>query len=117
MGFIVDASILLFLVHKLSLEISYSRFFSFLCAVFITWLINRKFTFPKVKNINKRKEYGLYFVIQMMGAFLNYIIFISLVYFHSFFEEYLIIPLAIASLSGMFFNFFMIKKKIYNSFS
>lgn len=116
-GFMVDASILLLLVNKLSFEISYSRFFSFLTAVFITWLLNRKFTFKKGLSSNKKKEYLSYLIIQVIGALLNYIIFINLVYFYEFFEEHLILPLAIASLFGMFFNFFMIRKKVYKSIS
>ncbi|MFA9372519.1 MAG: GtrA family protein [Poseidonibacter sp.] len=113
-GFLVDASILLFLVHKLNMDINISRVFSFLFAVLVTWLLNRKFTFSLNSKYKKRKEYIYYMSIQTIGALLNYTIFISLVYSYKVFQEYLILPLAIASIIVMFFNFFMIRNKIYN---
>ncbi len=112
-GFIVDALVLLFLVEVFFLSIEVSRFFSFLVAVFITWLLNRNFTFKKSKGFSKKKEYILYLLIQAMGACINYFIFIVLVYNFELFKEYLILPLAIASLTAMFFNFFVLKKKIF----
>lgn len=114
-GFIVDASILLFFVHIINLSIEFSRIISFISAVFITWLINRSFTFAKNTDFNKKKEYGLYFVLQTIGALINYVIFIILVRKYTFFEENLIIPLGIAAIIAMFFNYFSIKKLIYNN--
>lgn len=113
-GFLVDALILLILVHKLNMDINISRVFSFLFAVLVTWLLNRKFTFSLNSKYKKRKEYIYYMSIQTIGALLNYTIFISLVYSYKVFQEYLILPLAIASIIVMFFNFFMIRNKIYN---
>lgn len=113
-GFLVDALILLILVHKLNMDINISRVFSFLFAVLVTWLLNRKITFSLNSKYRKRKEYIYYMSIQTIGALLNYTIFISLVYSYKVFQEYLILPLAIASIIVMFFNFFMIRNKIYN---
>ena len=114
-GFIIDASILLFLVNVLLLEISTSRFFSFLIAVLVTWLLNRKFTFNNKKsNYSKRREYSYYLSIQTLGVFFNYAIFIILVKTMPFFEQYLVLPLAVSSIIIMFFNFFMLKKRVYN---
>lgn len=113
-GFIVDAIILLLMVNLFFFSVSFSRFLSFLCAVFVTWILNRSFTFNKKNKNSLKKEYGYYLFIQTLGAIVNYGIFISLVKNFEFFENYLIIPLAIASLTAMFFNFFMIKKKVFN---
>lgn len=112
-GFITDASVLLFFVNFLDFSIEVSRIFSFLVAVLVTWVLNRSFTFSS-RKYSKSKESTLYFVIQTLGAFLNYIIFLILVYSFPIFKEYLIIPLAIASIVVMFFNFFTIKNKVYN---
>lgn len=116
-GFIVDASILLFLVELLELNIPFSRFISFLFAVFVTWFLNKNFTFSKNEKIKKKKEYTLYLLIQSIGASLNYLIFILLINVSELFKENLLLPLAIASVIAMFFNFFTLKKKLYNSFS
>ncbi|WP_072679786.1 GtrA family protein [Arcobacter sp. LA11] len=114
-GFIVDATILVYLINSLSFEIPFARIISFIIAVFVTWTLNRNFTFTKNRNFEKRKEYIYYLSIQTIGALLNYIIFILLVYFDEFFKNNIIISLAIASVLAMFFNFFMIKRKIYNN--
>ncbi len=112
-GFIVDALILLILAKFLNFDIAVSRFFSFLSAVLVTWILNRTFTFNVKNNHSKKREYLYYLVIQSIGAFFNYSIFIFLIKNNSFFEEYLIITLAIASLTTMFFNFINTRIFIY----
>lgn len=112
-GFIVDASILLVCSSIFEFDIPSSRLISFLCAVFVTWILNRNFTFSKQEELKKKKEYTLYLIIQIIGALINYSIFITLINMEQFFKEYLIIPLAIASIVAMFFNFFISKKFIY----
>lgn len=112
-GFIVDASILLFLVNILIFDIAFSRACSFSCAVFVTWLINRKFTFEQSSKYSKSKEYFIYFFIQIFGALINFIIFILLVNNIEFMKKILIIPLFIGSIFSLIFNFFCIKRGVY----
>ncbi len=114
-GFIVDASILLFFVHTIGYPIALSRILSFSSAVFVTWIINRNFTFSKNSNLNKKKEYIFYLIIQTIGALINYVIFIILVYKFEFMEDYLILPLGFAAIIAMFFNFLMMKKYLYKN--
>lgn len=113
-GFFIDSSVLLFFVHVIEYPIPIARFFSFSVAVFFTWLINRNFTFSKNCTFNKRKEYLIYFIIQTIGALINYVIFIILVYKFEFMKTYLVLPLAFAAVIAMFFNFFTLRKYIYN---
>lgn len=112
-GFVVDASILLLLVYIYDFNILFSRVIAFFIAVLITWIINRNFTFSNNSSYKKGKEYIYYLIIQGMGALLNLLIFMLLIYSFKIFEENLILPLAIASIIVMFFNFFVIKIKIY----
>ena len=113
-GFAADALVLLLFVEKFLFSIEVSRIFSFLFAVFVTWLINRRYTFKERKKYSKKKEYFYYLIIQTVGAGINYMIFIFLVKSNIFFEKNLIFALAIASLIAMFFNFFMLKRKLFN---
>ena len=113
-GFIVDAIILLVLVHIFDQTIIFSRIIAFFLAVFVTWIINRNFTFLRNTSYKKGKEYIYYLTIQTIGAILNLIIFIVLIDFVELFKNYLILPLGIASILVMFFNYFMIKNKIYS---
>ena len=96
-------------------SIELSRAISFLIAVFTTWILNRTFTFTNSNLFSKKKEYFRYLIIQTVGALLNYFIFINLVYYFAIFESYLILPLSIASIFAMFFNYFFIKKTIYSN--
>ena len=113
-GFIVDASILLYLVHIENFSIIFARTLSFIVAVFVTWILNRYFTFSQnTKKNTKSKEYIKYLSIQTAGIGINFLVFFSLIYTFNPLKEILIIPLAIASIVAMFFNFFIIKNKIY----
>ncbi|WP_421715892.1 GtrA family protein [Arcobacter arenosus] len=114
-GFCVDASVLVIGVNLFLFSIESSRLISFLCAVFVTWLLNRTFTFSRNQSFSKRKEYILYLIIQSIGAFLNYGIFILLIYMNEFFEYYLIVTLAISSIIVMFFNYFASKKIVFKA--
>lgn len=111
-GFIVDATFLFLFIKYLFWDMSFSRALSFLIAVFVTWLLNRSFTFIK-SSYSKKKEYSYYLIIQILGAFLNYAIFIILIKSFVFFENYFILALAIASFFAMFFNFIVMKKKLF----
>lgn len=113
-GFIVDASVLLYLVHIENFSIIFARTLSFIVAVFTTWILNRYFTFSKSeKKDTKSKEYIKYLSIQTAGAGINFLVFFGLIYIFEALKDILIIPLAIASIAAMFFNFFFIKNKIY----
>lgn len=113
-GFIVDASVLLYLVHIENFSIVFARIISFIVAVFATWILNRYFTFSKSeKKDTKSKEYIKYLSIQTAGAGINFLVFFGLIYIFEALKDILIIPLAIASIAAMFFNFFFIKNKIY----
>lgn len=111
-GFSADALVLLLLIEKFLLSIELSRFCSFLFAVFVTWFLNRIYTFQASKY-SKKKEYIYYLLVQTIGAFLNYSIFIFLAKKFLFFEKNIIFALAVASLFAMFFNFFTLKKKLF----
>lgn len=113
-GFSVDALVLLFFVHIVEYSIPVARLSSFLIAVLVTWLINRNLTFSKNNKFTIKKEYFLYLFIQTIGALINYIIFIILVYNFELFKSYLVLPLGFASIIVMFFNFFMLKKFIFS---
>jgi len=113
-GFIVDSSVLMFLVHVEELSILFSRLISFITAVFVTWLLNRYFTFSASSiNISKSKEYFQYLIIQTIGAGLNFSIFFVLIYMFESMKEILVIPLAIGAVFSLIFNFLVIKKKVY----
>lgn len=114
-GFLFDTTVFFILVDLIDLNIICSRILAFIFAVFLTWIINRNFTFCNSSSKIKSREYLYYFIIQTIGALLNLIVFSSLIYSFKIFQEILIIPLMIGSITAMFFNFILIKTKIYSN--
>lgn len=113
-GFIVDTTILLYLVYIWQAPLFISRTISFMIAVYVTWLLNRNVTFKSShKKYKKTKEYMYYFTIQSIGGLINFIVFFILIYFDTFFYNNLIISMAIASITAMLFNFFVSKYKLF----
>ncbi|MEA3289167.1 MAG: GtrA family protein [Campylobacterota bacterium] len=113
-GFIADASILLYLVEILNTNITPARFISFICAVFVTWILNRYFTFSdSEKKYKKHKEYFIYLTIQSIGALINFTVFFTLIALYENLEKILIVPLAIGSIAALVFNFTFIRSKLF----
>ena len=115
LGFIVDSSLLIYCVDNLEFNIVVSRLISFSCAVFVTWGINRIFTFKYDNKSNKSKEYSKYFFIQVLGAMINFSIFITLIYMVDALKSMLLIPLFVGAIVSLFFNFKFTKMKVYNN--
>lgn len=110
-GFIVDASTLLFLTNYLGSYLS--RFISFSLAVAATWALNRKFTFNMARGRNLISEFYKYFMGMFVGGLINigtYSIIISII---GKSKESMLMALAAASLAGMAFNFTVSKWLIF----
>ena len=109
-GFIVDALILNLLIFEFDWGYYTARIASFGIALPCTWILNRIWTFRHQASANRTIEYSLYAVIQTTGALLNFAIYSRLIYVSDFAKQYPIIPLAIASLCAMLFNFFAARR-------
>lgn len=71
-GFSTDAIILYLLVHA-GMGPLIARVFSFLAAVFVTWTLNRNWTFAgNGKNGDVKRQYAAYFAVQIGGVLVNY---------------------------------------------
>jgi putative flippase GtrA len=93
-----------------------SRAVSFTCATFVTWLLNRKFTFrsrafpPPRANT---REYSLYLVVQVAGATLNFGIFGALLVLWPVLRQVPVIPLSGGAVVALFFNFAMLRRYVF----
>ena len=71
LGFAVDTMVLYALIE--SMGPFYARLFSFVAAVFATWLANRNLTFREKKsNLTKPAEFAAYFGLMLLGGAVNY---------------------------------------------
>lgn len=117
-GFVVDAFLLTVMTAKLGMDIFSSRTVSFVCATLVTWLLNRRFTFsPKAsrKSQARKKEYFLYLTIQVVGAALNFVVFLALIEWRPMLRQMLLIPLAGGAVLAMVFNFAASRKFVFRS--
>jgi len=102
-GFIVDTVILMLLKDPLGLYLA--RLCSFFCAVFVTWLINRTFTFGDYHSNHSRvKEFLIYLSLMLAGGSVNYLLYALLVYTYSVVAIYPVIAVAAGSVAGMLIN-------------
>jgi putative flippase GtrA len=104
-GFLVDASVLVMLVKFSGINVHFARLISFVTAVTITWIANRLFTFADRKSRYLAGEWLRYIFVNSVGGLINLLVFSALIVAHPSFEQTPVIPLAVASLVAMFFNF------------
>jgi putative flippase GtrA len=104
-GFLVDASVLTWLVSVNGWGLYESRALSFGLAVTATWYLNRRFTFASRAGTDRRREYGRYFAVQTLGALINLGVYVAIVAAVPAVAAYPVVPLAVGSGAAMVFNF------------
>ncbi len=106
-GFIVDASLLTLLFNVLDYNLYLSRLCSFSCATLTTWLLNRLYTFRMQIPLEQSKgqEYSRYLMVQIVGALLNLLVFVFVIWLIPQLKSIAVIPLAIGAFFGLVFNY------------
>jgi putative flippase GtrA len=105
-GFLVDASVLVSLVSLVGWGLYGSRALSFGLAVTATWYLNRRFTFAQRAGADRGREYGRYFLAQLVGALINLGVYGAVIEAIPAVAAYPVLPLAAGSGVAMVFNFF-----------
>ena len=108
-GFLVDGGLLTLLNGFFNLDLLTSRLCSFSAAVTVTWYLNRNYTFPDQRDEQTLHEWTRYAALNGLGALLNLAIFFWLIFEFTALAAVPIVPLAIASLVAMAFNFLVSK--------
>ncbi len=104
-GFIVDASIVQFLVRSAGMDPYSARLISFLTAVTVTWTLNRRYTFKGRRFSSRRHEWGSYVMAMFVGGGLNYLSYALLVYHYPLVREWPVLGVAAGAFVGLFVNF------------
>lgn len=110
-GFLVETAIILFIKNEYPALFLYSRAFSFPPAVLATWLLNRVWTFSS--DGSKGKEFARYFIVQSIGAGINFFVYYVLLATFIVFYEFPVLALAVASGVAMIFNYFASKVFVF----
>lgn len=115
-GFLVDALGLTVLSVGLHWDVFSSRAVSFACATFVTWLLNRRYTFHNRRFLSPQagtREYSLYLAVQVAGAALNFLVFGALLMLWPVLRETPVIPLAGGAVVALSFNFAMVRRYVF----
>lgn len=103
-GFLVDVAFLYVLISWLG--VIGARLVSFLCAVFTTWLLNRRFTFEqRSAGPSLPAEFVAYLGLMLVGGAINYGVYATLIYLSVGVAHYPILGVAVGSIAGMACNF------------
>jgi putative flippase GtrA len=114
-GFLVDATVLTLLMRSAHLSPIAARAASFPVAVTVTWLINRRGAFAGRGLANSRLEYAGYLAIQLIGAALNFLVFIACLELWPALVEWPVVALAGGAAIGLLFNFVASCLTIYSA--
>ncbi len=112
-GFIIDALIVSLLVMIYSWGPIRARLVSFTFAVCITWILNRQWTFRSGKNQKKSLELTRYYCVQMSGGGVNLLVYSLILVAVSELQHYPVVPLFFGSMVAMLFNYFAMKKYVF----
>lgn len=104
-GFAIDGGILTLLNSFLGLDLLSARLCSISVAVTATWYLNRQHTFSGQKDEQALREWTRYLVLNGLGALLNLAIFFWLIFRFDALTSVPLVPLAIAAVVALFFNF------------
>ena len=103
-GFLVDVAVLYLLIGSIGLF--YGRAVSFLAAVVVTWLLNRKLTFRhRNSRLESGREFTVYLTLMLIGGLVNYAVYAGLVVTIPPIIAHPFIAVAAGSLAGMLINF------------
>lgn len=112
-GFLVDVGVLYLVKNLFGFYIG--RTLSFISAVFVTWFLNRTFTFKQRSKKSILGEFLYYFWCMIFGGLANLLAYYLLISHYALIAESPIIGVAIGSLVGMLINFITSKFLVFKS--
>lgn len=113
LGFVADVGILYLTLH-LGFGYFSGRAISFLCAVWVTWSVNRRFTFSSRTSTSALKEGLRYIAAMSLGGLINYGAY-TIVVMHIHGIPFLpLFAVAIGSIAGLIINYLTAKLWVFN---
>ncbi|WP_050479301.1 GtrA family protein [Herbaspirillum rhizosphaerae] len=108
-GFVVD-TVVLYLMLFLGLGFYLGRLVSFFCAVWVTWHINRNYSFaPGQKTPPSWQEWWRYLLAMSLGGAVNYLAYSASLQMSDVIRAHPVYAVAVGSLAGMAVNFISAK--------
>lgn len=112
-GFLTDAG-LLYLLIQLEIGLYLGRLVSFLCAIFVTWQMNRRFTFFNAQPGSLWPEWWRYLSAMTFGGLINFIAYAATLHIVPDTRWKPLLGVAVGSSIAMFVNFAVSKWWVFN---
>ena len=104
MGFLTEALVIHFGTTYFGMGVIAVRVPSFILAVFVTWYLNRSYTF-NMRHKSFRESFPPYIAANSVGLGLNFLSYTAIALVFPSMQPYPLLILAIGSFVGMGFNF------------
>lgn len=112
LGFVVDSGVLYLLKDLVGLYIG--RIFSFISAVFVTWILNRNMTFAdRTSGKSLGGEFARYFLLMLIGGVVNYGTYVAVISRVATAHDQPIWAVAAGSIAGLGVNLLSSKFMLY----
>lgn len=113
LGFLTDSSVL-YLMLSFGAGPMTARVISFLCAVFLTWQLNRRMTFDARTQQDLVREGASYLLTMLFGGAFNLMAYFAVI--RSLPDQVLVPALGVAtgSIVGLLINYFVAKNWVFN---
>jgi putative flippase GtrA len=111
-GFFVDAGVLYGML-RLGAGPYAGRLVSFLCAVIVTWQINRRYTFSSDRKRSLWREWNEYLLAMIFGGICNYAVYVLAVKLLPASGASPLVGVAFGSIAGMVVNFVSAKLWVF----
>ncbi len=102
-GFVVDTSVLYFVMGVVGLDHYSGRAASWFVAATFTWAMNRRFTFADTRP--PFRQWIAFLAANAFGGAVNYAVYATLVTFVDAVAQTPVLGVAAGSIAGLFFNF------------
>ena len=112
-GFVVDAGVLTLLVQLAQWGPIVARGPSFLAAVTVTWLLNRRLAFRGLAIHRAGVEYRRYLLVQTTGALANLAIYAALIAWMPALGAVPVVPLCAGAVAGLVVNYTLSRRFVF----
>lgn len=112
-GFLTDAGVL-YLLNLLGSGLYLGRAISFPCAIFVTWQMNRRTTFPGERPRSLWIEWWRYLSGMALGGLINFLAYAAMLHITPDSQWKPLLGVAVGSCIALFFNFSISKWWIFS---
>ncbi|WP_394204440.1 GtrA family protein [Shewanella waksmanii] len=105
-AFLADMTLFLLLTYVIGMPLIAARIVAFLCALFMTWQLNRKWTFSARRQYSHKRQWMLVLLVALVAAGCNLAVFYALIHRFPVTVAFQILAMASGVLVGTAINWF-----------